>query len=236
MHIIKNVIAVLAIAVLLCSCNSRMSYQEEIAKSFENGTDSTYERIYVKNKGGSYFYTSKARNRIPYGTKTSFGKIKIETKFIYDYDEESRRHLREIYSVFTVGNVSNTYGHYFDFEKGEYAWLCNENGTSSYICNMDSFGNITKETGTIQVDGFKDIRYKKRDVLFTTVFHDIDSVVISSSKTKPEKYEIKPYSWQPMMNYVLLDYSIDSIFYIETYATRRKDKVRQVYTDTFYVK
>lgn len=228
---------VFIVCVVGCKSQNKDNFLNWIISEFEKGTDSTYMRIYGD---GFLTFDKKKKHTALLDLNTKVEDFMITTKFYY-YDIGIEPYAEKyipslIISYITLHNDTNEYGHYFDFEKGEYAWRVESSGASSYVCYFDSLGNVLNEQGSILVDRFKDEQYRIMDMFFTTVFYKVDSVVIYNSSKFKQKLETKPYPWFPMMDYVQIDYITDSIFYIETYAYRSKDQIKHVYTDTIYLK
>lgn len=238
LFLVNNSYCLIILAMCFCGCSKEGGYVNEIVTIFEKGTDSTYERIYVKNRGASQFYFSKSWNTVIYETKTRDGNIGINARFSYSNEEDmnSQRLIVGISTEFILDDISTDYGHYFDFENGRYAWRCNNSGASSYICNFDNEGKVISEEGSLLVDYFRDMRNNSVNILYSTVFYDIDSVFVSSPKMLKKQLSIQPkFGWQPLLSSVLLDFSTDSVFYIESYSTRIKGEISKINKDTFYV-
>ena len=219
----------------MISCKSQKAdFKSSVMLCFEKGTDSTEEWKYIQD--GIFIDTNQIIDaHLLQMVTLAGGGTYMLTNFNYS-KESGYNNLTHIKTIFSIDETLHKYGHYFDFEINQYSWLVGDENFASYICHFDSLGNILDELGTIRVDGYKHSQKPVQDLFFTTVFHDVDSIYIVGSNSAKKKYISKSHVWMPMLDYISLDYSVDDVFYITTYATRRKDKLKQIYNDTFHVK
>lgn len=223
---------------IIYSCNRNNSFKDEISNVFEKGTDSTFKRRYQSTSGYMYYYTKEDETLIT-TTHTSAEGILIITEFSYFRDSIENIHLNKIETYFVVDEVTRTYGHHFDFLSNNYGWVVRDNLHAKYVCEFDSNGIILNEEGSVRIDGFATKNKNKYELLFTTVFHDIDSVkVFCQNDTSVYLYlELKESMLQPFLIYANFDYDIlrDSVFYVETYTRLKKENKSKIYYDTLHL-
>lgn len=222
---------------IIYSCNRNNSFKDEMSNAFEKGTDLTFKRKYYSTNGYLYYYTKEDETLITTTHTSAMGSL-IITEFSYFRDSIENIHLDKIQTYFIVDGITRTHGHNFNFINNEYAWVINDNLDAKYVCEYDSKGIILKEEGSVIIDGFASKNKNKYEILFTTVFHDIDSVkVFCQNDTSVCLYlELKENLLQPFLKSANFDYTSlrDSVFYVETYTRLKKENKSKIYYDTLH--
>lgn len=233
-------IFLLILLFIITGCGSKRDFRNEIVQRYQKGTSFTMQwwlnSADDSSKVVENFNDINKNDTVFYMVTSTGGNTHIETNFEYDRRYKPIRITRIDNYFFTDSNVVNNYGHLFEFSINEYAWRVGRDRYASYICHFDNLGNILDEQGTISVDQYKYTDVKKMELFFTTVFHKIDSIRVSSPKSSVKTYNTKPHAWLPMMDYISIDYSIDSVFYIDIITTHLNSEVKQIYYDTVFVK
>lgn len=198
-----------------CTNSYKVVFINSIIKEYMQGTDSTIKGSFQKKYNVAFM-------------ETKYYGASIKTEFVYDIGNEDK--LLSISSTL----MRNKYGHDIDFRKMKYSFMIGKENYASYICDFDSLGNIIAELGSICVDNIRD--ENSIDIHFTTIFHVIDAVFVSTPNKPKAVKMVKKSPMFPMLDYITVDKQLDSVLYIEIDATLKSSKQKKVYRDTIFVK
>jgi hypothetical protein len=206
--------------VCLFSCktyDTRLS-QSIILKQIENGTDSTYNKIYFPG----YKHTL-------YETKTSY--FLGESNCIIYYLDQEKKKVDRIESKL----LGKPYGHYFNFYGNgiikSYRYVV-RSGNYSFYRKYSNEGDLKEEMGNPFVDFMLNENKNEADLFFVNVFFDSLHVEISSSKTPTKKLELHKSALAPMLleNKLFIN---DSLYFLKIYTT--KSGKTKLYSDTLNI-
>lgn len=231
----QKIILILLSTCLVYACRNKYDIVKEIYNIYEQGTDSTTQWIYKKNDCLLLInHPEKGQlNQMITGTG---GNTYILTKFIFDeYNKDIK--LIKIENLFYIDSKADNFGHYFDFSKVDtfykYYWLVGIDNIVSYISYFDNRGNILYEEGSIVVDTYKHANNIK-DILITSVLHNIDSIVVINSFNEKRTLKTLKHNWMPMLDYFELDFNVDSLYKLEVYASLKNGKGKRIFYETIF--
>lgn len=140
-------------------------------------------------------------------------------------------------SSYLIGDDRIYFGHYFNFPAGIYKWYIGNDQVYSLMYEFDEKGNLKSELGSPLVGGMNNRQTMLRDVYFSTVFYDIDSVLVSTTDGPlATSFMIKESPLLPMMSYIQLDIQSDSVFYLKSYSTNRKNSNHKENLDAIIIR
>lgn len=217
-RLFSRVTVFLLVGLFSCKTYDTRLSQSIILKQIENGTDSTYNKIYFPG----YKHTL-------YETKTSY--FLGESNSIIYYSDQEKKKVDRIESNL----LGKPYGHYFNFyDNGiirSYRYIV-KSGNYSFYRKYSMEGDLEEERGNPFVDFMLNENKNEADLFFVNVFYDSLHVEISSINTPIKKLELHTSSLAPMLleNKLFIN---DSLFFLKIYAIKSGKTI--LYSDTLNI-
>lgn len=226
------------VLITLKSCLPKEDFETRVVNEIINFEGPDIEKIYTD--GNEYSKIKKDGMRL-HSLETNFYGRKIIMEMFYNDSLLIKNKIKEdlkpeLIQTFMVNDDEPPskirFGHEFDFANKEYSWLIGNENYSNYKCSFDKEGSRLTELGTPKVLVYWNWNANYVEVMFSTVFIDIDSIIVQSKTQGKFKCKVLSKAWLPMTSMVRLDYNKDSTYYIQTYGASKVESSYIIYNDT----
>lgn len=231
----KKIVLSSLVLITFKSCMPKEDFEVRVLNEIINFEGPEIEKIYTD--GNEYSKIKKDGMRL-HSLETNFYGRRIIMEMYYNdslvrVSKNNGKLLPEVIQTVMVNEEDSTkirLGHSFDFAYDEYSWLIGDENYSNYKCSFDSEGARVTELGTPKVLEYWNTNYV--EILFSTVFINIDSIIVQSKTQGKFKCKVLSNTWLPMTSMVRLNYNKDSTYYIQTYGASKVESSYIIYNDT----
>lgn len=244
MHVFNKKLPLLTVVTfsISASCNnkeSERSFSESVIDKYTkySKNDSVFKKDVLYALDGKTSSVKTANSNL-IGIKNFIDNNVLMTMISYQTDANGNSTIPgSVISNYQIGDDNINFGHYFNFPTGIYKWQTGNDNVYSLMYEFDEKGNVKSELGNPLVGGVNNRQTKLREVYFSTVFYNIDSVLISTpDKENYRNVAVNESPLLPMMSSLQLDISNDSVFYLKSYCRKGKERTPKVYLDTITIR